>query len=66
MRMKPQEIKNFRENLGLKEGKFGALLGLRKRSNRTVESWEEGKTDISGPCEKLIKIAQRFGPEILD
>jgi len=64
--MKPSEIKDFRESLDLKPGKFGALLGLRKRSNRTVESWESGECEISGPCAKLIKLAQRLGPEILN
>jgi len=63
--LNPNKIKDIRLSTGLKRGKFGAMLGLKKRSCRTVKSWENGITEISGPCEKLIQIGLKHGFEIL-
>ena len=50
--MKPQEIKAIRKQTGLNAEKFGALVGV---SKKTVESWEQGVRNPSGPAKKILE-----------
>ena len=50
--MKPQEIKAIRKKTGLNAEKFGALIGVGKK---TVESWEQGVRNPSGPARKTLE-----------
>lgn len=50
--MTPDEIKAIRKLTGLNSDKFGALVGVGKK---TVESWEHGARNPSGPAVKIMK-----------
>ena len=50
--MKPEEIKAIRKKTGLNAEKFGALFGVGKK---TVESWEQGVRNPSGPARKMLE-----------
>lgn len=46
---------------GLTQAQFAALLGV---SRRTLEQWEQGRREPSGPAKTLIKVAEMH-PEVL-
>ena len=50
--MKPQEIKAIRKKTGLNAEKFGAMVGVGKK---TVEAWEQGVRNPSGPAKKILE-----------
>lgn len=50
--MTPNEIKQIRKQTGLNAEKFGALIGV---SKKTVESWEQGVRNPSGPARKILE-----------
>ena len=50
--MKPQEIKAIRKKTGLNAEQFGALIGVGKK---TVEAWEQGVRNPSGPAIKILE-----------
>ena len=50
--MNQQEIKALRKQTGLNAEKFGALVGV---SKKTVESWEQGVRNPSGPARKMLE-----------
>ena len=50
--MNPQEIKALRKKAGLNTKDFGALIGVKAK---TVESWEQGVRNPSGPALKILK-----------
>ena len=50
--MKPQEIKAIRKKTGLSAEMFGALVCV---SIKTVESWEQGVRNPSGPAKKILE-----------
>ncbi len=49
----PQEI---REKLNLSQTAFAGLMGV---SVRTVQDWEQGRREPSGPAEALLRIAEQ-------
>lgn len=53
----PQEI---RQKLGLSQAAFAALMGV---SLRTVQDWEQGRREPSGPARSLLRIAEQY-PEV--
>lgn len=53
----PQEI---RAKLGLSQAAFAGLMGV---SLRTVQDWEQGRRQPSGPAEALLRIAEQK-PEV--
>ena len=53
----PQEI---RKNLKLSQSAFAGLMGV---SLRTVQDWEQGRRQPSGPAKSLLRIAEQR-PEI--
>ena len=50
--MGKDEIKQIRKKTGLNAEKFGALIGVGKK---TVESWEQGVRNPSGPARKILE-----------
>jgi putative transcriptional regulator len=54
----PQEI---RAQLGLSQSAFAGLMGV---SLRTVQEWEQGRREPSGPAKTLLRIAEQH-PEVL-
>lgn len=56
------EIKTIRNNLGLTQAMFAAVIGV---SAKTVEAWEAGTNRPIGPARRMISIIQ-FDPSILE
>jgi putative transcriptional regulator len=52
---------NARARTGLSQSRFAALLGV---SARTLQNWEQGRTQPSGAAQTLLSVATRH-PEIL-
>ena len=52
--MKPLEIMQARQSLGLSRKQFAELLGL--RNNQKVAKWEQGVYRISDEGETLIRV----------
>ena len=53
----PQEIRN---RLKLSQAAFAGLMGV---SLRTVQDWEQGRRQPSGPAKSLLRIAEQR-PEV--
>lgn len=49
----PSEI---RRRLGLSQAAFAGLMGV---SLRTVQDWEQGRREPSGPAKSLLRIAEQ-------
>lgn len=57
----PAAPATIRARLSLSQAAFAGLLGV---SLRTVQDWERGRREPSGPAKALLRIAERH-PEIL-
>ena len=57
----PEEIKATRERLGLSQSSFAAMLNV---SLRTLQEWEQGRRQPTGPARSLLTIAARK-PEVI-
>ena len=58
--IKIDDISQIRQNLSLSQVSFAALLGV---SQRTLQDWEQGRRQPSGPARSLLHIASRH-PEV--
>ncbi len=56
----PSSPKEIRKKLQLSQSAFAALMGV---SLRTLQDWEQGRRNPSGPARSLLRIAEQF-PEI--
>lgn len=56
-----QDVQAIREGMGLSQAAFAALLGV---SPRTLQDWEQGRRQPTGPARSLLRIADRH-PEAL-
>jgi putative transcriptional regulator len=56
----PSDPKTIRTRLRLSQSAFAALMGV---SVRTVQDWEQGRRQPSGPAQSLLRIAEQH-PEI--
>lgn len=56
-----QDVQAIREGMGLSQAAFAALLGV---SPRTLQDWEQGRRQPTGPARSLLRIADRH-PEVL-
>lgn len=56
----PSAPKQIRANLHLSQAAFAGLMGV---SLRTVQDWEQGRREPSGPAKSLLRIAEQH-PEI--
>jgi putative transcriptional regulator len=56
----PSTAKEIRAKLHLSQAAFAGLMGV---SLRTVQDWEQGRREPSGPAKSLLRIAEQH-PEI--
>lgn len=56
-----QDVRSIRERMGLSQSAFAALLGV---SARTLQDWEQGRRQPTGPARSLLRVAERH-PEAL-
>ncbi len=56
----PSAAKDIRAKLRLSQAAFAGLMGV---SLRTVQDWEQGRREPSGPAKSLLRIAEQH-PEI--
>ena len=47
------EVKSIRDSMGMSQDRFAALLGV---SKRTVENWEQGRRQPTGPARSLLQL----------
>lgn len=52
---KEPEVKDIREQTGLSQTQFARLIGV---SKRTLENWEQGRRQPTGPARALLKIVE--------
>ena len=61
-KLDPQnDIAKVRGKLGLSQSKFAAVLGI---SADTLQNWEQGRREPTGPAKVLLRIALRH-PKVL-
>ena len=56
----PSSPKEIRRRLKLSQAVFAGLMGV---SLRTVQDWEQGRREPSGPAKSLLRIAEQH-PEV--
>ena len=56
------DVAAIREEYGLSQAKFAALLGI---SVRTLQNWEQGRRRPQGPAKVLLRVAARFPKAVL-
>lgn len=59
----PKSAREIREKLGLSQSAFSALMGV---SLRTVQDWEQGRREPSGPAQSLLRIADQHPQVFLE
>jgi len=57
------EVAAIREEYGLSQTKFAALLGI---SVRTLQNWEQGRRHPQGPAKVLLRVAAKHPRAVLD
>ncbi len=57
------DVAEIREEYGLSQSKFAALLGI---SVRTLQNWEQGRRTPQGPAQVLLRVAARHPEAVLD
>ena len=57
-------VATIREQMGLSQDKFAALLGV--SSTRTLQEWEQGRRAPSGAARTLLMIAARNPQALLE
>lgn len=50
-KVKPEEVKNVRDDFHVSQAVFAKLIGV---SKRTLEKWEQGKSQVPGPAAVLL------------
>lgn len=56
----PSSPREIRQRLNLSQAAFAGLMGV---SLRTVQDWEQGRREPSGPAKSLLRIAEQH-PEV--
>lgn len=56
----PAPTKEIRKRLQLSQSAFASLMGV---SLRTVQDWEQGRREPSGPARSLLRVADQH-PEV--
>ena len=56
-------VAKTRGKLGLSQSKFASLLGI---SQDTLQNWEQGRREPSGPAKVLLKIALKHPGVLLE
>lgn len=57
------DVAAIREEYGLSQAKFAALLGI---SVRTLQNWEQGRRHPQGPARVLLRVASKHPKAVLD
>jgi putative transcriptional regulator len=57
------DVVAIREEYGLSQTKFAALLGI---SVRTLQNWEQGRRHPQGPAKVLLRVASKHPEAVLD
>jgi len=57
------DVAAIRDEYGLSQMKFAALLGI---SVRTLQNWEQGRRHPQGPAKVLLRVAARHPRAVLD
>lgn len=57
------DVAGIREEYGLSQTKFAALLGI---SVRTLQNWEQGRRQPQGPAKVLLRVAALHPKAVLD
>jgi putative transcriptional regulator len=57
------DVAAIRDELGLSQTKFAALLGI---SVRTLQNWEQGRRRPQGPARVLLRVAAKHPRSVLD
>ena len=57
------DVASIREEYGLSQTKFAALLGI---SVRTLQNWEQGRRYPQGPARVLLRVAAKHPRAVLD
>jgi len=57
------DVAAIREDYGLSQAKFAALLGI---SVRTLQNWEQGRRQPQGPAKVLLRVASKHPEAVLD
>ena len=55
-------VKEIREQTGLSQVRFAAMIGV---SKRTLENWEQGRRHPTGPARALLRIVNSNPEEAL-
>lgn len=50
------EVKAIREKVGLSQTNFAGLIGV---SKRTLENWEQGRRNPTGPARALLRLLDK-------
>lgn len=56
-------VTEIREEYGLSQAQFAALLGI---SVRTLQNWEQGRRQPQGPAKVLLRVAAKHPRAVLD
>ena len=59
----PSDPKEIRAKLNLSQSAFAGLMGV---SIRTVQDWEQGRREPSGPAKSLLRIAEQYPKVFLE
>jgi putative transcriptional regulator len=59
----PSPPKEIRAKLDLSQAAFAGLMGV---SLRTVQDWEQGRREPSGPAKSLLRIAEQHPDVFLE
>lgn len=57
------DVTAIRDEYGLSQTKFAALLGI---SVRTLQNWEQGRRHPQGPAKVLLRVAAKHPRAVLD
>jgi putative transcriptional regulator len=57
------EVRKLREQYGLSQDKFAALMGI---SAATLRNWEQGRRKPEGPARVLLMVAAKHPEALLD
>jgi putative transcriptional regulator len=57
------DVASIREEYGLSQAKFAALMGI---SIRTLQNWEQGRRQPHGPARVLLRVAAKHPRAVLD
>jgi putative transcriptional regulator len=63
LNLEDPDVAAIRNEYGLSQEKFAALLGI---SVRTLQNWEQGRRHPHGPARVLLRVASRHPKAVLD